>query len=120
LALRCYKRFDASYTGEEKKANAVVTSYNVGTDWYTDTSAIDHIISELDKLTMREKYGGSHQIHNASGSGMHISHIGKSTIHTSDSDLVIKNILHVPIASKSLLSVHKFTYDNNAFFEFHT
>jgi hypothetical protein len=51
-ALRCYKRFDASYSGEEKQANAAATSYNVDTDWYIDTGATDHITSELDKLTM--------------------------------------------------------------------
>jgi hypothetical protein len=69
-ALRCYKRFDASYTSEEKQANATATSYNVDTDWYTDTGATEHITSELDKLTMREKYTGSDQVHTASSSGM--------------------------------------------------
>jgi hypothetical protein len=48
---------------------------------------------------------------------MPISHIGQSTIHTPKCDLVLKDVLHVPSASKNLLSVHKFTYDNNAFFE---
>jgi hypothetical protein len=91
----------------------------VDTEWCTDTGATDHITSELNKLTMREKYGGSDQVHTASGSGMPISHIGQSTIHTQDRDLVLKDVLHVPSASKNLLSVHKFTYDNNAFFEIH-
>jgi hypothetical protein len=51
-ALRCYKRFDASYISEDKQANAEVTSYNVDTDWYIDTGATDHITLKLDKLTM--------------------------------------------------------------------
>jgi hypothetical protein len=68
---------------------------------------------------MREKYGGSDQVHTANGSGMPISHIGQSTIHTQDHDLVLKNVLHMSSASKNLLSVHKFTYDNNVFFEIH-
>jgi hypothetical protein len=58
-------------------------------------------------------------VHTASGSGMPICHIGHTTIHTHNRDLVLKNILHVPSSSKNLLSVHKFTYDNNAFFAFH-
>jgi hypothetical protein len=48
-ALRCYKRFDASYNGDEKQEHVVTTSYYVDTNWYTDTGASDHI-SELDKL----------------------------------------------------------------------
>jgi hypothetical protein len=50
---------------------------------------------------------------------MPISHIGQSTIHTHEWDLIRKDILHVPSTSKNLVSVHKFTYDNTAFFEFH-
>jgi hypothetical protein len=49
-ALRCYKRFDANYNGEEKYANATTTRYNVDTEWYMDTGATVHITSELDKL----------------------------------------------------------------------
>jgi hypothetical protein len=45
---------------------------------------MDHITSELDKLTTREKYHGSDQVHAANGSGMPISHIGHSTIHSRD------------------------------------
>jgi hypothetical protein len=57
-ALLCYKRFDASNNGEEKHALAATTGYNVDTEWYTDTGVTNHITSELDKLTMKEKYGG--------------------------------------------------------------
>jgi hypothetical protein len=107
--LHCYKRFDASYNSEDKHANAATMGYNVDTDWYT----------ELDKLTVRVKYGGSNQAHTVSGSGMTICYVGQSTIHTHDHDLVLKDILHVPSSSKNLVSIHKFIYDNNAFFEFH-
>jgi hypothetical protein len=81
--------------------------------------ATDHIMLELDKPTIREKNGDSDQVHTASGLGMPISHIGQTTIHSHDRSLILKDILHVPDASKNLLSIHKFAYDNNAFFEFH-
>jgi hypothetical protein len=74
-ALRCYKCFDANYHGEEKVANAASTGYNVDTKWYTDTSATNHITFKLDRLMMHEKFGGSDQVHTASGPGMPISHI---------------------------------------------
>jgi hypothetical protein len=68
---------------------------------------------------MKEKYGGLDQVHTTIGSGMPISHIGQSIIHTHDCDLLLEHILHVPSASKNLISVHRFAYDSNAFFEFH-
>lgn len=54
-ALKCYRRFDIAFT-KEKSASAVSNSSNgVDTNWYVDTGATDHIIGELDKLTMRER-----------------------------------------------------------------
>jgi hypothetical protein len=118
-ALRYYKHFDTSYSSEETHANATTSSYNFDSDWYTDTGATDHITSKLEQLATREKYGGSNQVHATNGSYMHISHVGQSTIYTRDHNLVLKDILHVPNASKNLVSVHKFTYDNNTLFEYH-
>jgi hypothetical protein len=117
--LCCYKMFDASYNGEEKHENVATTGYNVDTEWYTGTGVTDHVTLELNKLSIREKYHGSDVVHTASGSGMPISHVGLTTIHTHNHELVLKDILHVPSSSKNLLSVHKFTYDNIVFFEFH-
>jgi hypothetical protein len=74
-ALRCYKRFDTNYNDDNKHANATTTGYNIDTDYFTNIGTTDHITSELDKLTIREKYGGSDQVHTASGLGMSISHI---------------------------------------------
>jgi hypothetical protein len=67
--------------GEEKTAN-VVTSYGVDTNWYADSGATDHVTGELDKLAVREAYNDNDQIYTASGSGMHITHVGHSIIHT--------------------------------------
>jgi hypothetical protein len=50
---------------------------------------------------------------------MEISHIGTSVIPTPCHNLVLTNVLHVPSANKNLISVHKFTLDNNTFIEFH-
>jgi hypothetical protein len=68
---------------------------------------------------IRDKYRGKDKIHTANGEGMHISHVGHSSIQTPNHDLHLKNILHVPSATKSLLSVHKLALDNDAFLEFH-
>jgi hypothetical protein len=50
---------------------------------------------------------------------MKISHVGHSVLHTPNSTLHLKNVLHVPAASKNLLSVHRLTLDNDVYIEFH-
>jgi hypothetical protein len=55
----------------------------------------------------------------ANGEGMHISHIGHSSIQTPNRELHLKNNLHVPSATKNLVSIHKLAINNDAFLEFH-
>lgn len=66
--IRCYKRFDASFTGPpHKSVSLATTSYGVRTNWYMDSEATDHVTGDLN------------------------------------------NILHVPKACKSLLSINHLT-----------
>jgi hypothetical protein len=119
--LRCYKRFDTNFTGpaDVKIAASATTSYIIDTNWYSDTGATDHITGELEKLTMNEKYHDDNHVHVADGSGMKIDQIGQSSVRTPKSNLLLNNVLYVPQANKSLISVHKLALDNYAFFEFH-
>jgi hypothetical protein len=64
------------------------------------------VTEELDKLAMKEPYHGGDQIYTASGSGMHIKHIGHSIVRTPHLDLNLNNILYVPNPLKIL---HLFT-----------
>jgi hypothetical protein len=71
-------------------------------------------------MTVHDKYHGDDQVHTASGSGMKINHVGHSILRSPIRDLHLKNILHVPCASKkNLLSVNRLVQDNNTFLEFH-
>jgi histone deacetylase 1/2 len=119
VVVRCFKTFDASFTGYPQKTVVSVTSYGVDTNWYMDTGATDHITGELEKLTIRDKYTGNEQVHAANGSGMDISYVGHTTLHSPHSQIHLSNILHVPQANKSLISVNRLACDNNAFLEFH-
>jgi histone deacetylase 1/2 len=83
-----------------------------------DTGATDNVTSELEKLTVKNKYHGSDQIHTANGTGMDISHIGHTTVHTPSRDIHLNNVLYVPQAKKNLVSVHRLATDNCAFLEF--
>jgi hypothetical protein len=105
--LRCWKRFDKNYSGPEKSANAVAASYHLDPTWYADSAATDHITGDLDKLTMKENYGGPDQVHIADGTGMTIKHIGQSTLSTPSRSIVLKNVLHVPQATRNLTFVHR-------------
>jgi hypothetical protein len=89
----------------------------VDMNWYMDSGATDHIMSELNKLAIRDKYNGAEKVHTTSGSSMEISHTCKSFSHTPTHTFKLCNILHVPKAIKNLLSIHSFALDNNIFFE---
>jgi histone deacetylase 1/2 len=95
------------------------SSFPVDPSWYADTSATDHLTNELDKLHVKEPYHGQDHVHTANGAGMHITHVGQSTLPTSSHPLHLNNVLHVPSVTRNLLSVKRFSLDNNVFFEFH-
>jgi hypothetical protein len=118
IALNYWKRHQKNYGGREKSVGAAYGSYGVDTNWYTDSRANDHIMGELEKLYVRDRYNGNEQIHTASGSSMDIHHIGNSIIHTLSHESHLKNILHVPQATKSLISTSRLARDNHAFFEY--
>jgi hypothetical protein len=82
--LRCYKRFDASFTRppEHRSTLTATTSYGVDTNWYTKTDATDHITGELEKLTVWDKYHDKDQVHTTNGACMRINQIGQSFICT--------------------------------------
>ena len=84
-----------------------------------DSGASDNITSSLENLTVRDKYSGGDQVHIANDTGMKISNIGHTVLHTPSAKLHLKNILHVPSEHKNLVSVHRLTSYNNAFLEFH-
>jgi histone deacetylase 1/2 len=117
--LKCWERFNRDYNGEEKVAGLASTSYGVDPNWYIDSGATDHITGDLEKLSVRERYNGHEQVHTASGAGMNISHIGQSNYHIPLRNFCLKNVLHIPKASKNLISAHKLTCDNGVFVEIH-
>jgi hypothetical protein len=113
----CWYRYDDD--GPDQRSAALVT--NDGDNaWYTDSGMTDHITGDLDKLTTHDTYLGQDQIHTANESGMNINYIDNSIIPVPGRNLVINNVLHVPSTQKNLISVHRFTLDNDTFIEFHT
>jgi hypothetical protein len=55
-----------------------------------DSGATDHITSELEKLIVRDKYHTHDQVHTTSGSGMKISNVGRTILHTPHKKLYLQ------------------------------
>jgi hypothetical protein len=115
-AIRCWYRMDASYYEDPPSTAMVATTSKVDVDWYTDTGASDHITSDLDHLALCEHYHINDQVQVGNDSSLPIMHIGHSSINIVDRPLVLHNVLHIPEIAKPLMSVHKFSHDNNIFF----
>jgi hypothetical protein len=74
----------------------------------------------MGKLSTQEPYRGNDLVRTANGSGMHISDIGQASLLAHNSrTLHHLNVLRVPSATRSLLSIPQHTRDNNVFAEFH-
>ncbi|XP_066361342.1 uncharacterized protein [Miscanthus floridulus] len=82
--VRCFKRFDAIFTGPPQKSasSATTTPYGVDTNWYVDSRATNHIIGELEKLSFHDRYRGGEQVHTASGAGTNLVQNDGETAHS--------------------------------------
>ncbi|WVZ50557.1 hypothetical protein U9M48_001799 [Paspalum notatum var. saurae] len=67
---RCWHRYDENYVPEPRVAAAASNQYTIHTNWYTDSGATDHITGDLEKLSLRDKYNGTDQIHAANGAAL--------------------------------------------------
>jgi hypothetical protein len=85
------------------------------TNWCSDFGATDHITGELKMLHLRDCYHGNKKFHSTKGASMVIRHVGNSLFNIPNHDQHLRYILHVPNATKSLLSIIRLAKDNNAF-----
>ena len=94
----------------------------VDSTWYIDSGATNHITSNLKNLTLKSRYRGNDKLIVGNGNQPAISHIGNTLVKSLTQPyqkLHLNNILHVPQIAKNLLSVSKFTYDNQAIAKFY-
>lgn len=115
--LECTHRMNFSYQGREIPSNIhamlASASLNGENPWYADSCATQHITSDMSYFSDYQSYNGSEQIQTANGEGMKISAIGNAVKNLMHNQILLPKILHVPSASQKLLSVHRFTSDNN-------
>jgi hypothetical protein len=122
-AIDCYHRFDQTFHRDSTpnyQAFFLASSANFDSVWYPDSGATHHLTSDLANLNLNaETYSGSEQIRMGNGNGVSIEHIGDTHLSTPTTSFLLRNVLHVPLVTKNLLSVHKFTLNTNTYIEFH-
>jgi hypothetical protein len=119
---KCYHRFDHAYEVEPAPPSVYYTAPSAPSDvsWYPDTGSTHHLTHDLSNLTIRaDEYHGPDQIRVGNGQGLPISHAGLSSLSTPTRVFKLSQLLHVPQIQKNLISVNKFTCDNQVFIEFH-
>ncbi|GMI67117.1 hypothetical protein HRI_000381000 [Hibiscus trionum] len=85
--------------------------------WFPDSGATHHVTRSA--AGAKQTYAGNGKVFLGDGSTLSISHIGNCYITTADKSLLLDQLLHVPKITRNLLSVSRFTADNNVYFEFH-
>lgn len=81
--------------------------------------ATHDITNKLSNLNLSfEQYTGSETIQVGDGMGLPMHNHSESSLSTSSSPFLLRNLLHVPSITKNLVSVLYFCIDNNCFFEF--
>ncbi|KAH6801210.1 hypothetical protein C2S52_001674 [Perilla frutescens var. hirtella] len=100
-------------------------STDVGSEmsWYPDSGVTNHVTYDISNLNMATDYQRSERLQMGNGVGLRILHIGDSIVrvpaNNSNHAFLLKNLLHVPLIKKNLLSVSQFACDNRVLFEFH-
>jgi len=87
-------------------------------DWILVFRATHHITRDLDHMHLLQPYTSSNQLIVGDGSGLPISNIGKSVLHTHTHSLQLSNVLHVPNISQNLLSIFSLCKTNPISVEF--
>lgn len=95
-------------------------SSSPGNSWLVDSGASHNLTSDLSNLSIHSEYDGTDEVHIADGSGLPITHTGKSELTFPARSFVLNDVLCVPTAKQNLLSVSKFTSANNVSMEFFT
>lgn len=93
----------SAHLAAHPSANSYQSSSSL--NWFPDTGATHHATPDSSQFSHIDEYHGNDQLYAGNGKGLPITHVGSSSIITPSASL-----------SKSLLSVQKFTTNNNVFF----
>ncbi|KAL4388539.1 hypothetical protein GQ457_09G023790 [Hibiscus cannabinus] len=110
-----YVQTSASSLPQVHLATSEVLDDNV---WFPDSGATHHLTNDLVNLQDGSNLPGSGSVQVGSGHTLSVKYFGQSSLLSSSRKILLKNLLYVPNITKNLLSVSKFTQDNQVSLEF--
>lgn len=87
--------------------------------WYLDSGASNHVTTDFGKLTLKGTHLSFSKVVVDNGTKVPIQGIGSSYLAGRKRNLLLKDILLVPLMQKNLISISKLTQDNSVIVEFH-
>lgn len=125
--LTCFHRFDRNFQPPSAQNHGAPSSFSpqamyatphTVTDpaWYFDSGATHHVTphsAHLDHFTP-----GNMSLYTCTGDKTPVTGIGTAALHSSCANLLLKDVLVVPAATKNLLSVHRLAKDNPVHIQF--
>lgn len=119
-AVSCFSRYaDAPVPQAHMTYSDGLSDAPFSEQWFSDTGATHHATPDPVTVSGLEEYAGPDTLHVGNGAGLPIFGVGHASISFGSRSLFLRNVLHVPALTNSLLSVHRFVVDNNVVFEFH-
>ena len=94
------------------------TSFNHNPAWPWDSGASHHVTSDLNNLSIHAPCNGSDDIMIGDGTRLPITHTGSTSLHNSNTQFSLTNVLCVPNVARNLISISKFCISNNSSIEF--
>lgn len=97
----------------------VATPESVGDNaWYLDSGSTHHLTNSSSTMEHETSYIGLGKVYLGNGSSLLVLCSGQSSLLTHARPLYMKSLLLVLGITKNLLSISKFTKDNQGVFEF--
>ncbi|XP_019157302.1 PREDICTED: uncharacterized protein LOC109153870 [Ipomoea nil] len=119
-AVYCYKQYaDRPSPNANMAVSGDAVADVLADAWFSDTGASAHTTPDEHMMTDSDAYTGGDVLKVGNGACLDVSRVGHAIIPSESKFLNMSNVLHVPKLSLPLLLVHRFTNENNVYFEFH-
>ncbi|XP_021815955.1 uncharacterized protein LOC110758400 [Prunus avium] len=117
IAATCFYRDSPSYPGSSSQGITAMTaqvhpSMPQQEYWIADSGATNHMTADISNISVAAPYPTNETIATANGAGIHIAHIGKSSLITHTHSFALNSVLHVPQISANLLSLNQLCKEN--------
>lgn len=88
--------YNNNYTQQPPRAYNAMLQNHDATSWLLDSGASHHLTSDLANLSLHTPYNGGEEVQIGNGMGLEIANTGSSLLTSSQRNLKLNNVLHVP------------------------